>query len=126
MSRRRPVAEAVARAEFAEPVTGLRAPVGLVAELLLEFLDEHAPASVREEAVRFVFAKSAGKAYQPAGRSQRERARRALLGTRLALAQRIDLSGLGPRDAEDLATVVRHLEDEVASAKRKAREGRWW
>lgn len=101
---------------------------GTERDLLLSFLEEHAPPAVRDDARRYLahVAQHPDHPFMdetPAARELRGVAqRRAMTATNLVAAQRLDLRGLSLDALRNLNVVLRHLEDKVHDLETKVRQ----
>ena len=93
-------------------------------DLLLRFLDEHAPRHVRQACARFMLGvtKNPDQRYHPQGRRQRDVVRSQILGVAgINASKNLSLEGLSLEDLERLRIVFQHLDGEIASLRRTDR-----
>ena len=94
-------------------------------EVLLSWLDNHAPKFAREEAARYVEQSAAGNDDKFHPRSEMLRREVVSRLTRLhpiIAARGIRLDGVGPKELRDINLVLKGIEDHIANLNRKVRQ----
>ncbi len=95
-------------------------------ELLLVYLETHAPRRARHECERFIrhCARESSAGFHLEKTLKEEAAHRTIVrACNLVAAHRLDLSSLGHDDLDRLILVIQYLEGQIRSAKSRWRRG---